>query len=368
MNEERYMELALELAQKGAGFVSPNPLVGAVVVKDGRIIGAGYHKAYGQPHAERNALADCRESPRGADLYVTLEPCCHYGKTPPCTEAILQSKIARVIIGSYDPNPLVSGKGIRTLRDHGVEVVTGVLKEQCDKLNEIFNHFIRNKTPYVVMKYAMTLDGKTAAVSGASRWITGEDARHYVHQCRSRYSAVMTGVGTVLADDPMLNCRIQGGRNPVRIICDTSLGTPLKSRIAVSADQIPTILACCCQEPEKEEAYLKCGIKIIHTASRDGRVDLGDLMKQLGETEIDSVFMEGGAELNWSALESGIVNKVQAYIAPKILGGVGAKTPVGGAGAELPGQAYLLEHMEIRQFGHDWMIEGEVKKSCLPES
>lgn len=367
MNEERYMEMALELAEKGAGFVSPNPLVGAVVVKDGRIIGAGYHKACGQPHAERNALADCRESPRGADLYVTLEPCCHYGKTPPCTEAILQSKIARVFIGSTDPNPLVSGKGIKTLRDHGVEVVTGILKERCDKLNEVFNHYIRTRTPYVVMKYAMTLDGKTAAVSGASRWITGEEARHYVHECRHRYSAVMTGVGTVLADDPMLNCRIQGGRNPVRIICDTNLRTPLNSQIVLSAETIPTILACCRQDPEKEATYRNHGIKIIHTARKNAHVDLSDLMKQLGEMEMDSIFMEGGAELNWSALESGIVNKVHAYIAPKIFGGAGAKTPVGGVGVQLPDQAYFLDHMSVRQFGDDWMIEGEVKP-CLPES
>ncbi|MBT9778683.1 bifunctional diaminohydroxyphosphoribosylaminopyrimidine deaminase/5-amino-6-(5-phosphoribosylamino)uracil reductase RibD [Clostridium sp. MCC353] len=367
-NEEKYMALALELAEKGAGFVSPNPMVGAVVVKEGRIIGTGYHKACGQAHAERNALADCRESPEGADLYVTLEPCCHHGSTPPCTEAILQSRIARVIVGSRDPNPLVAGNGIRMLRDRGIEVVTGVLKERCDRLNEVFMHYISTGTPYVVLKYAMTLDGKIAAVSGDSKWITGEEARHYVHQCRSRYSSVMTGVGTVLADDPMLNCRIQGGKNPVRIICDSNLRMPLESRIAATAAEIPTILASCCQNREKEEAYRKCGIKILHTAPKNGRVDLRELMKMLAKLEIDSIFMEGGGNLNWSALESGIVNKVQAYIAPKLFGGTGAKTPVGGVGVERPDQAFYLDQISTRQIGGDWLIEGKVKKSCLQES
>lgn len=366
--EEKYMALALELAEKGAGFVGPNPMVGAVAVKEGRIIGTGYHKAYGQAHAERSALADCRESPEGADLYVTLEPCCHQGKTPPCTEAIWQSRIARVIVGSSDPNPLVAGNGIRILREKGIEVVTGVLKDQCDRLNEVFFHYISTGTPYVVMKYAMTLDGKIASVSGASKWITGVESRQYVHQCRSRYSSVMTGVGTVLADDPMLNCRIEGGRNPVRIVCDSNLRMPLKSRIAATAKEIPTMLVCCRRDREREEAYQKCGIKIIHTAPQNGRVDLCGLMKTLGEMGIDSIFMEGGGSLNWSALESGIVNKVQAYIAPKLFGGTGGKSPVGGCGVDLPDQAFFLDRISSRQIGGDWLIEGEVKKSCLQES
>ena len=208
---KQYMYRALELAKKGTGAVNPNPLVGAVLVKDNRIIGEGYHEKYGQLHAERNAIADCYrrgENPAGAELYVTLEPCCHYGKTPPCTEAIIENKIVKVYVGSNDPNPLVDGGGIAVLRAHGIEVETGILKQECDALNEIFFHYIRTKRPFVLMKYAMTMDGKIATVTGDSKWITGEAARRQVHEDRNRCAAIMAGVGTVIADNPMLNCRL----------------------------------------------------------------------------------------------------------------------------------------------------------------
>lgn len=211
---KQYMYRALELAKKGTGAVNPNPLVGAVLVKDNRIIGEGYHQKYGQLHAERNAIADCYrrgENPAGAELYVTLEPCCHYGKTPPCTEAIIENKIVKVYVGSNDPNPLVDGGGIAVLRAHGIEVETGILKQECDALNEIFFHYIRTKRPFVLMKYAMTMDGKIATVTGDSKWITGEAARRQVHEDRNRCAAIMAGVGTVIADNPMLNCRPAGG-------------------------------------------------------------------------------------------------------------------------------------------------------------
>ena len=219
MDDSSYMALAVELAERGVGWVSPNPLVGAVLVKDGCVIGRGWHERCGGLHAERAALADCREDPAGAVLYVTLEPCCHTGRQPPCTEAILAAGIRRVVVGSMDPNPLVAGKGVELLRTHGVEVETGVLREQCDALNPVFFHYIRTKRPYVVMKYAMTLDGKIAAYTGASRWITREAARRHVHEMRHRYRGILAGVGTVLSDDPLLTCRIPGGRDPVRIIC-----------------------------------------------------------------------------------------------------------------------------------------------------
>lgn len=226
MNDTDYMRLALELAERGRGWTNPNPMVGAVIVKDGRVIGEGYHHRCGALHAEREAFAACRESPAGATLYVTLEPCCHHGRQPPCTEAILEAGISRVVVGSGDPNPLVAGKGLDILRAHGAEVETGVLQPECDALNAVFFHYIRTRQPYVVMKYAMTLDGKIATRTGASRWITGEKARERVHQDRRRYAAIMAGVGTVLADDPLLTCRMEGGRNPVRVICDTHLRTP----------------------------------------------------------------------------------------------------------------------------------------------
>ena len=236
------MKIAIEEAKKGMGYTSPNPMVGAVVVKDGKIISKDYHHKCGEFHAERNALLKCDDA-SGADLYVTLEPCCHQGKTPPCTDIIIEKGIKRVFMGSSDPNPLVAGKGKEILEKNGIEVISGVMKEECDSLNEVFFHYITTKTPYVVMKYAMTADGKIATVTGASKWITGEEARNSVHYDRHRYSGIMAGIGTVLADDPMLNCRIPGGKDPVRIICDSSLRTPLESNIVKTAAEIPTIIA-----------------------------------------------------------------------------------------------------------------------------
>ena len=243
MTDQEYMALALDLAKRGAGWTSPNPMVGAVIVKDGQIIAQGWHARCGDLHAERAALAACTGDPTGATMYVTLEPCCHHGRQPPCTEAILQAGIARVVVGSGDPNPLVAGKGLDILREHGVQVTEGVLAEECRALNHVFFHFIQTGKPYVVLKYAMTLDGKLAAYTGASQWITGEAARRHVHTQRNRYRAIMVGVGTVLADDPLLTCRMESGKNPVRVICDTHLRTPLDSKIVQTAAQVPTILA-----------------------------------------------------------------------------------------------------------------------------
>jgi diaminohydroxyphosphoribosylaminopyrimidine deaminase/5-amino-6-(5-phosphoribosylamino)uracil reductase len=361
LEDEKYMRMALELAKKGCGFVSPNPMVGAVIVKDKRVIGQGYHERYGQLHAERNALAHCTESPEGAVMYVTLEPCCHHGKQPPCVDAILESGIARVVIGSADPNPLVSGGGIRILREHGVEVKEDVLREECDAINPIFFHYIRTGRPYVVMKYAMTLDGKIAAYTGASKWITGEEARAHVQTQRHRFRGIMVGVGTVLADDPLLTCRMEGGRNPIRIVCDSKLRTPLTSRIVQTAGEVETILATCCQDAERYADYEKKGCMILPVKAQAGQVDLADLMEQLGRRQIDSILLEGGGTLNWSALEKGIVNAVQAYIAPKIFGGKDAKSPVEGSGVALPAEAARLSHTTITRLGEDFLLEGEVK-------
>ncbi len=362
MNHEEYMRLAIKEAVKGMGYTNPNPMVGAVIVKDGRIIGKGYHEKYGQLHAERNAIASCTESPAGAAIYVTLEPCCHYGKTPPCTEAIIENKISTVIIGSSDPNPLVAGKGIEQLKAHDIQVITNVLKEECDAINEVFFHYIRTKTPYVVMKYAMTADGKIAAYTGESKWITGEKAREHVHRSRHRYAGIMVGVGTVIADDPMLDCRIPKGSNPLRIICDTTLRTPLTSRIAVTAGEMPTCIATSCQEKEKLAAYEEKGFEILQLPKKEGHVDLAALMKLLGEKGIDSILLEGGSSLNYSALQAGIVNKVQSYIAPKLFGGETAKTPIGGRGVAFPKDAFFLEKGHITLLEPDILIEWEVKK------
>ena len=238
-DDEKYMRHAIELAKKGLGWTNPNPMVGAVIVKDGKIIGEGYHKKYGELHAETSALNNCTKSPEGATIYVTLEPCCHHGKQPPCTEAIIKAGIKRVVIGSLDPNPLVSGKGMQILREHNIQVDNKlVCNRECIDMNYVFFHYIKEKLPYVIVKYAQTLDGKIATHNGLSKWITGEAARENVHMDRHRYSAIMVGINTVIKDDPMLNCRckdIEKPHNPVRIVCDTRLRTPLDSRLVKTA-------------------------------------------------------------------------------------------------------------------------------------
>ena len=358
---KNYMRRAIFNAWKGAGHVSPNPMVGAVIVKNGSIIGEGYHEQYGGLHAERNALANCKESAVGADMFVTLEPCCHYGKQPPCTEAVAASGIKRVFVGSADPNPCVSGKGVAYLRAAGIEVIENVLKDECDEINDVFFYYITTHLPFVTMKYAMTMDGKIACYTGKSQWITSDAARLRVHSDRNRYSAVMVGVGTVIADDPMLNCRIENGVNPIRIICDTILRTPLKSKIVTTADDIPTIIATCCTDKEKISAYEKKNVRILTACEKNNHIDLKKLMETLGAENIDSIILEGGALLNWSALKAGIVNKVQTYVAPKIFGGNDAKSPVGGIGVAIPDECFQLENMKVEHIGEDILIESRVK-------
>ena len=366
MKEEKYMERAVELARKGCGFVNPNPMVGAVIVKDGVIIGEGYHEKYGGLHAERNALKNCTDSPRGAVLYVTLEPCCHYGKTPPCTEAILESGISRVVVGAQDPNPKMAGKSIRLLREKGVTVDVGMLEEECRELIRPFSKYIQTGIPYVVMKYAMTMDGKIAAHTGRSQWITGEEARLHAQRQRLRCSAVMVGVNTVLEDDPLLTCRLENGRNPVRVICDTHLRTPLTSRIVQTAGEAETILAAVSPDAEKKRLFEERGVKVLGVPGYEGHVDLGALVSVLGKSGIDSILLEGGSTLNWSAVRQGIVDEVHAYIAPKLLGGKTAGTPVGGDGFDLPSEALPLRIKKVSRIGEDWLIESEVLTTCLP--
>jgi len=362
LNHEKYMQIAIDLAKKGCGWVNPNPMVGAVIVKDNEIIGSGYHQKYGELHAERNAIADCKVPITGATLFVTLEPCCHYGKTPPCTEAIIESGISKVVIGSKDPNVLVSGKGMAILKDHGIEVVTGVLTEECSELNQVFFHYIKKKTPFVVLKYAMTLDGKIATFTGKSKWITGETAREFVHQSRHRYAAIMVGVNTVIADDPLLTSRLPNTKNPTRIICDTHLRVPLSSKIIQTAREIPTIIATSCKDKEKIEQLTQFGCTLLQVPKENGCTDLKQLMRRLGEEHIDSILLEGGSTLNFSALENGIVNKVQAYIAPKIFGGETAKTPVGGIGINEVSQAFSLKNRKITILGDDILLEYDVEE------
>lgn len=361
MTDADYMQRAIDLAKQGQGWVSPNPMVGAVLVKNGRIIGEGYHQACGKPHAERNALAACAESPQGATLYVTLEPCCHHGRTPPCTDAILQAGIAKVIIGSNDPNPNVQDS-TDILKTAGIVVKKGVLQKECDALNPVFFHYIQTREPYLVLKYAMTLDGKTATSTGASKWITGKAAREHVHQLRHRYSGIMVGIGTVLQDDPLLTCRLEHGKNPIRIICDSHLRIPLESQICRTAASVPTIVATATDNADKIAALQARKITVLTVPGKNGQVDIPSLMQKLGQLEIDSILLEGGARLNDSVLQAGIVQEVYAYIAPKIFGGEHAKTPVGGIGCLSPADSYTFGAPTIHPFGGDLLLHYKAER------
>lgn len=372
MPEEKYMRRAIELAKKGSGHVNPNPLVGAVIVRDGEIIGEGYHECYGQLHAERNAIANAKKrgnSLEGSTIYVTLEPCCHYGKTPPCTEAIIEEKIARVVVGSDDPNPLVSGKGFQMLREKGIEVIPHFLKEECDAMNHVFFHYIRTGTPYVAMKYAMTMDGKIACYTGDSKWVTGEESRAHVQTLRNHYKGIMAGIGTVLADDPMLNCRIEGGRDPIRIIADSHLRIPIDSQLVRTAGQQPLIVACLPDADEEKAAQLQeKGVEVLRipgvttadiTEEQKEVISLPVLMKELGARKIDGILLEGGGQLNESALQAGIVDRIYCYIAPKIFGGAQAKTSVEGQGLTRAADAWQFNRIGMQEFGQDILLEYE---------
>jgi len=363
--DRKYMERALELSKRGIGFTKPNPLVGAVIVKDGKIIGEGYHQYFGGPHAEINAINNAKEDVKGATIYVTLEPCSHYGKTPPCAKAIVESGIAKVVVGMKDPNPLVAGKGIDILEKSGIEVITGILEDDIKKLNEIFIKYITTGLPFCILKTAMTLDGKTATVTGDSKWITGEGSRRYVHELRHKVSAVMVGIGTVLADDPMLTTRLEGVQavDPVRVIVDTKARIPLAAKVLNLKSEAKTIIAATSKaDRDRLDAIKSKGAEVIITPPSDGKVDLGYLCRQLGERGIDSILLEGGSELNYSALEQGIVDKVVLFISPKIVGGNNAKTPVGGKGIPFIKGAIALVKTEILRFNEDFVIEGYLRK------
>lgn len=358
LTDKEYMLRAISLAKKGEGWTNPNPMVGAVIVRDGRIIGEGYHKKYGELHAERNAFASLKESAKGATMYVTMEPCCHYGKTPPCTQAIIEHKIGKVVIGSKDPNPKVSGKGVQILKEAGISVVEDFLREECDKLNPIFFHYIKTKIPYVVMKYAMTLDGKIATKTGESKWVTGKEAREEVQHMRHRYMGIMVGIGTVLADDPMLNVRSKDKKSLVRIICDSKLKIKEDSQIVKTAFNQRTIVAYADSQniQEKLERLHSLGVETLYCPDESNQIDLKKLMIYLGNEGIDSIILEGGGTLNESAVRAGIVKEVQAFIAPKLFGGVNSKTPIEGIGVNLPSEAVKLKYTGICQIGEDIKI------------
>lgn len=351
---------AIELAKLGAGNVSPNPLVGAVIAKNNKIIGEGYHMKYGENHAEVNALKNATSSVEGADIYVTLEPCSHYGNTPPCAKAIAESGIKRVYIGTRDPNPKVSGKGIEILKSAGIDVIEGVCEKDCRELNQVFFKYISTSMPYVILKYAMTLDGKIATVTGDSKWISNELSREYVHNIRGNTTGIMVGINTVIKDDPLLTCRINGKRNPIRIIVDTRLRIPENSKVLKDNNCI--IATDINSDENKIKRLSDRGIRVIKCNTENDKIDLSDMLKQLGKLKIDSILLEGGGTLNYSFISNGLVDKVIAFIAPKIVGGSTALSPVEGDGIKYIKDALELGNVKNQSFDNDICIEAYVRR------
>jgi diaminohydroxyphosphoribosylaminopyrimidine deaminase/5-amino-6-(5-phosphoribosylamino)uracil reductase len=360
--DKKYMGIALELAARARGRTSPNPMVGAVVVKEGKIIGRGYHLKAGTPHAEIHALKEAGAAAGGAELYVTLEPCCHHGRTGPCTTAVINAGVSRVVLAMTDPNPLVAGEGIRQLESAGIEVISGVMEKEARDLNEVFVKYITTRQPFVIAKAAVSLDGKIATRSGKSKWITGEKAREYGHQLRDWYDAIIVGIGTVLADDPSLTARLpSGGHDPVRIILDSRASIPLNARVLTQQSEAPTVIASTSGAPADKVAALRQGGAEVLIVNEGSKVDLGELMKLLGGRGIASVLIEGGAGVHGSAFSAQIVDKVAWFIAPKIIGGQDAPGPVGGMGAENLSEAAGLERVKVQLLGPDILVEGYLK-------
>ncbi|ACX53061.1 riboflavin biosynthesis protein RibD [Ammonifex degensii KC4] len=356
--DEFFMRRALELALKARGRTSPNPMVGAVLVKEGRVIAEGYHRRAGMPHAEIEALRAAGEEARGATLYVNLEPCCHVGRTGPCTEAIIAAGIKRVVVAMEDPNPLVAGKGIKILREAGLEVTVGVLEQEARRLNEVFVKFITTREPFVVLKVAMTLDGKIATSTGEARWITGPEARAYVHELRDTYDAILVGKGTVLKDDPSLTARLPGARDPVRVILSSLADLPLSARVLNLNSSAPTWVAVTEQAPPSRIKALQGKGAEVLVCGPGPQVDLKLLLKELGRREITGVLVEGGGTVNASFLANRLVDKVIWMVAPKIFGGTKAPGPVGGEGVEHPDRALRLKDLTVKKLGADFCFEG----------
>lgn len=391
--DNKFMKMALNEAKKGLGFTSPNPMVGAVIVKDGKVISKGYHHACGMPHAERDALANVinNVSTENSTIYVTLEPCCHYGKTPPCTEAIIDAKISRVVCAMADPNPKVSGKGIEILRNNGINVEVGLLEDEARRLNEFFLTRQMKKRPFVALKIAQTLDGKTASHSGKSKWITGEKARNHGHFLRHKYMGILVGINTVISDDPMLNCRFDQNlcdnpnpeydilrkdnpklalRNPVRIILDSKLSLPLDSKIVKTSAKIKTIVitskesSSSAENKEKIKDLRELQVSILAVSLNDnGRIDLSEALEQLAlpPYEIDSILVEGGASVHDSFLREQLADYVHIYTAPKILGGRNALSSISGIGFDDPNNCPNIKIVDTFQIDQDIYAEGSIE-------
>ena len=346
--------MAIELAKKGKGTASPNPLVGCLIVKRNAIVGKGYHKKAGQEHAEIIAIKEAGKKAVNSTMYVTLEPCSHWGKTPPCTESIVEAGVREVVIGMKDPNPVVNG--FQELKFRGIKTKIGILEEECKKLNEPYTKWIKTKRPFVVVKAAMSLDGKIATRTGDSKYITGREARRYVHQLRSELDAVMVGINTVLRDNPQLTVRLVSGRNPIKIVVDSKLKMPLDADIVKNEPNKLIIAATKQANKSKIKKLQHKGVNVLIAAAKNGMVDLDDLMKQLGKLEITSIMIEGGAELNSEAIKAGIVDKILFFLAPSVIGeGLGV---IGNLGITKVDRSIQLKHLGSKKIGKDILVEG----------
>lgn len=359
MTDEIFMREAIRIAKNAEGRTSPNPLVGAVIVRDGKIIAEGWHRQAGTPHAEIHALNMAGALAKGATLYVTLEPCSHFGRTPPCAQAIVDSGISRVVAAMEDPNQKVAGRGFEILRAAGVKVEVGICEAEARRLNEVFLKWVTTGLPFVTMKFACSLDGKIATASGESQWISCLESRKFTHHLRDINDAILVGVGTVLADNPSLTTRLVEGKNPVRVIVDSTARTPLDSKVVTDKSARTIIATTSKAPPEKISALENLDVEIIFAGNGE-RVDLKILMRELARREITSVLVEGGGQIHFSMLKAGLVDKVYAFIAPKIIGGANALTAVEGAGFDKLSDAVALKNFTAEKLGEDILLSGYV--------
>lgn len=355
MSDTNFMKLALQLAESTKGQTSPNPIVGSVVVRDGEVVGMGAHLKAGTEHAEVHALKMAGAKAKGATIYVTLEPCSHHGKTPPCADLIIEKGLKRVVIATLDPNPLVAGKGVEKLQKANIEVEVGILEAEALEINKVFFHFIATKTPFVTVKTATSLDGKIATVKGESKWITGDAAREDVHQLRHEHDAILVGIGTVLADNPSLTTRIKtGGKNPIRIILDHHLQTPLTAKIVADQEAETWIVTSNKAPGNKQKQLATLGVKVINVTQ--DKIDINELLRILGEEGITSLFVEGGSTVNDSFLRARCINELITYLAPKLIGGQAAPTSFSGTGFSSLKDALQLEIKTVTKIGDDLKI------------
>ena len=358
MDDQVWMGRSLRLAEKGRGRTSPNPMVGAVLVKNGRVVGEGYHAKAGEDHAEIIALRQAGEEARGATLYLNLQPCTHYGKTPPCAPVVIQSGVKRIVIGMEDPNPLVKREGVESLREAGLEVEVGLREKECRRLNEAYCKYIIKKEPFIILKVAATLDGKIATRDGDSKWISGETSRRFVHRLRDQVDGVLVGIGTVLKDDPILTARVRGGRDPRRIILDSRLRMPEEARVIAISPSKTIIITTEAAPKDKIERLEKKDVRVLVLDSKNGRVNLKSCLSKLGEMEMMSLLVEGGSEINSSFLDEGLIDKLLLFLSPKLIGDTQAVGIFGGKGVVTLEEAIVLRELRTKRIGEDILIEG----------